>query len=230
MHAKILEVAEKFHALSLRERVIVAATTFFVIGFIWLQLVFVPYEEKRDEQDLLMDQYNGELAELSGQMQALEQKLSVNPNDEHLQRQERLNAELTELKRQFSEELSELLSPEQVVVMLREVLSSYSGLTLLKASNLPVARVQLDQTAPEQDQQKNESEEPKAPEQAPLYAHSFEMTFSGSYFQTLEFIQKLESLEGFYWNAVRYEVTKYPKANITIRVSTLSLDKDWIGV
>ena len=37
-------------------------------------------------------------------------------------------------------------------------------------------------------------------------------------------------MKGFYWTFLKYEVEEYPKAKITLQLSTLSLDEDWIGV
>ena len=67
-------------------------------------------------------------------------------------------------------------------------------------------------------------------QQTVLFAHGFEMVLSGGYFQTLAFLQHLEAMDGFYWQALDYRVGKYPKAEITIQINTLSLEEDWIGV
>ena len=66
--------------------------------------------------------------------------------------------------------------------------------------------------------------------EAVIFAHGFEMALSGNYFQTLSFLQHLEKMSGFYWQALDYEVEDYPNATITLQLNTLSLEEDWIGV
>jgi MSHA biogenesis protein MshJ len=62
------------------------------------------------------------------------------------------------------------------------------------------------------------------------YRHGMQMEFSGDFFATLEFLRRLEALEWkFFWESVRFDVTEYPQAIATVRVFTLSLDRNWIG-
>ena len=56
------------------------------------------------------------------------------------------------------------------------------------------------------------------------------MQFEGEYFQTLQFLQRLETVDGFYWQLFDYQVDGYPRAIITIQLNTLSLEEGWIGV
>jgi MSHA biogenesis protein MshJ len=47
----------------------------------------------------------------------------------------------------------------------------------------------------------------------------------------LAYLHALESLEWrFYWRLLELESTAYPRNRVRIELSTLSLDRDWIGV
>ena len=51
------------------------------------------------------------------------------------------------------------------------------------------------------------------------------------YLDVLAYLHALESLEWrFYWRLLELESTAYPRNRVRIELSTLSLDKDWIGV
>lgn len=64
-----------------------------------------------------------------------------------------------------------------------------------------------------------------------VYQHGLEVVFQGDYHSTLRYLRKLEQLPWkFYWDEVTYEVLQYPKAQISVHIHTLSLDKGWIGV
>lgn len=64
-----------------------------------------------------------------------------------------------------------------------------------------------------------------------IYKHGIMLELVGDYAATLRYLKNLEDLPwNFYWDAVRYEVTEYPKAKIRILVNTISLEKDWVRV
>ena len=69
------------------------------------------------------------------------------------------------------------------------------------------------------------------PQQAVLHRHGFAIEFSGSYLATLNYLEALESLPWrFFWDSVSYEVLDYPKSIVRLKLHTLSLSEDWIGV
>lgn len=64
-----------------------------------------------------------------------------------------------------------------------------------------------------------------------LYRHTVEMTLEGSYLDLMNYLAALENLSWkMYWESVKLDVDSYPRARLTIRVYTLSLDKAWLSV
>ena len=64
-----------------------------------------------------------------------------------------------------------------------------------------------------------------------VYQHGIEMTFTGSYLDTLGYLKILQNLPwSFYWDDVLFDVDHYPKSTVIIRVHTLSLEEGWLGV
>lgn len=220
------QLSEKTADLSLRERAILTSLTLVVILVLWLQFVFTPIEKQSDDIDrkkLALDQ---QIAEQSAKVASLAQSLQHNPNDALRTEQTRLQDTLDTLREEIEKQLDTLVPPEKMADLMRAVLSDYKGLSLVSAKNLPVESIEMNtgQSA----QEKGQNDESSV--QAVIFSHGFEIKLEGSYFQALEFVQALEAVSGFYWRQLDYEVKAYPKALITIQISTLSLEEEWIGV
>jgi len=216
---------EKTAELSLRERGILAAVSVVLVLFIWSQTVFLPYEKQQKQNTVKLAELGQHVITSSDRLSALTVLLRNDPNAPLRAKQKSLKIEMVELTSEIESRLSNLVAPEKMADLMRDVLADYKGLRLLSAKNLPVEPLQIQSV-----RQGVKPDNSAAEQQTVLFAHGFEMVLSGKYFQTLEFLQHLEEMNGFYWQALDYKVGEYPKAEITIQISTLSLEEDWIGV
>jgi len=135
------------------------------------------------------------------------------------QREEtRLKAQLAEINTQLAAKSAGLIPPERMVQVIHDVLSRQHGVTLVSLHNSPVTTL-----VPEAADHAAQSGGP--------YVHPVEIVVEGTYLDVLAYLQALESLEWrFYWRLLELESTAYPRNRVRIELSTLSLDKDWIGV
>ena len=158
------------------------------------------------------------------QLAGLMMRLADDPNLVLFEEQRNLKVKLEKLKEQIEIRLSDLIAPELMADVMRQVLSDYKCLRLVSAKNLMVEPLKLEIT--------NDKGVPRSPDesQSVLFSHRFEMVLHGDYFQALSFLKSIEEMKGFYWTLLKYEVESYPQAKITLQLSTLSLDEDWIGV
>lgn len=218
------DLKDKTAVLTLRERAILLAVGVILILFIWAQFFYLDFEKalKKTKQDIT--QLEQKEWDQKDQLANLMLRLAHDPNAELFKEQSDIQEKLKKLKQQIEQRLSHLIAPELMADVMRTVLSDYKGLRLISAKNLPVEPLKIAsiETA---NKQKNQEEV-----QAVLFSHRFEMVLNGDYFQTLSFLKSLEEMQGFYWTMLKYEVDGYPNANITLQLSTLSLDEDWIGV
>lgn len=219
------ELSEKTAELSLRERAILVSLTLVVILVIWLQFVFTPFEKKSDELAKKKQALDLQVQEQSAQVATLAQSLQHNPNDALRVEQTKLQGTLEQLREQIENQLDTLVPPEKMADIMKAILSDYKGLRLVSARNLPVEPMVLGGNTDQSTQGEQDSAA-----QAVIFSHGFEMILEGEYFQTLEFVQGLEAMSGFYWRMLDYKVDTYPKGVITIQISTLSLEEEWIGV
>ncbi|MDX1452180.1 MAG: hypothetical protein R3183_06445 [Oleiphilaceae bacterium] len=219
------QLREKTADLSLRERAILAGTGVVLVGVIWAQFVFTPYEKQQARLSQERQSLTTQIADDSNRLVELTAMLANDPNAPLRAEQQRLNDEMEAVKQEIEGRLSSLIAPEEMANVLRGVLSDYKGLELISARNLPVEPLDIKKALGAKS-----SGAPASSDQAVIFAHGFELVLSGSFFQTLEFLQKLETTKGFYWRMLDYSVTSYPKAKVILQISTLSLDEDWIGV
>lgn len=218
------QLRDKTADLTLRERGILAGTVVVLLLVIWGQFAFTPYEKKQAAYAQELVRINDQIANDSERLVTLTTMLANDPNAPLREEQKRLRQEMADLKLEIETRLSSLIAPEEMANVLRRVLSDYEGLTLDSARNLPVEPLDIKQALGAATQAGN------GHDQAVIFAHGFELVLSGSFFQTLAFLQKLEDTQGFYWRLLDYQVKDYPKASVTLQISTLSLDEDWIGV
>lgn len=63
-----------------------------------------------------------------------------------------------------------------------------------------------------------------------VYRHGLVLQFRGSYFNTLQYLQYLESLSGsFYWDRLDFQVDDWPTASVTLELHTLSSEEGFVG-
>jgi len=122
----------------------------------------------------------------------------------------------------YGQELEELttglISPTEMVALLREMLAEHEGITLVSVSHEPAEPVALGG---------NNSDG----ENAGLYSHPVSVTVEGSFHEILDYLGDLEALdERLGWRSLDYQVTGWPDARVQIRLHTLSLHEEWLGV
>ena len=63
-----------------------------------------------------------------------------------------------------------------------------------------------------------------------VYRHSIRVRLEGSYFEVVNFLKALESLNWrFYWEGLDYRVAKFPMALVDIELYTLSTEEGMLG-
>ena len=222
MKSFYLGLADKFDALALRERYLVAVA---LIGVVllggWAMIVDPELARARIAERAIVNQ-RSQLAALAAQTQALQ---APDKNPEAL-----AGAELAELKRQlsalnarFAALEGELVPPERMAGLLEELLGRKRGLHLLGLRTLPAASVLEPKAAG--------VEAGAAGQAAGLYKHGVEIRLEGGYAELTEYLAQLEkSPQKLLWSSVTLSAEAYPKLVLTLTVYTLSLDRTWLIV
>ena len=125
-----------------------------------------------------------------------------------------LRDRIAEINAILGDHAAELIDPSEMAQVLEGVLKEQSRLSLVQISN----------TSPES---LSASDDENA---VTFYRHGLEIEVEGSYLACLEYLNAIEALPWrLYWQVLELDVLEYPRNRIRIEVSTLSLDKEWIG-
>jgi MSHA biogenesis protein MshJ len=207
---------KKFAALTLRGQLIVLVATMLIIYFIWHTLLFAPAQQKKVELQAQIEQVKSKLAEVKTELQQKKQEIAAMRPGEQLARNKKT-----------------ILHTNRVIPMLQELMNKQPGLELVSISTRPPEPVNLDQALPSRINPNqveaakmvaDKSLQPSADSaDSNLFKHAVTIRFHGDYFNTLRFLEKIESLP---WvvlpDDILYSVTTYPQAEVTLRINLLS--------
>lgn len=219
-------LATKYDALTLRERGIVALLIVVALLVLWSEVFVSALDRDQVIVNQNINSMHSQISSIKQQADAVVHAATVDPDKADQVKLARLQKKLNELDATLKEKLHGLISPTDMVKALEAVLVQQTGLRLLKVQSIkaePLFAVQEDEAPGSQ---------PTKPEaKVGIYKHGLQIEFSGSYLNTLQYLKALEALPwDFYWDGLTLDVEKYPKSKVVIKVHTISLDKDWIGV
>lgn len=205
----------RFDAMAVRARVLVAGASLIGVLMLWTVAFLDPTTEKQRA-------FNGELASLqesiSSTAKSMQAAITVDPAQVAQKQEDKLKEQLAAINAQLASKSAGLIAPERMVQVIHDVLSQQHGVALISLHNAPVTTL-----AP--------SASDTAASSAGPYLHPVEIVVEGSYLDVLAYLHALENLQWrFYWRLLELETTTYPVNRVRIELSTLSLDKDWIGV
>ncbi len=230
MRDKLQKLSEKIDEYSLRERVLLLFCVLAVLIGIWQLALEMPQERQRTELQDRLAKIRSDQSAQTAQIAALTSAYANGGQRELLAERDALQLQLEALDLALSELSHGLVSAEQLPQILQDVLVSTTQLKLIRVKTLPVEELPLQRTS-EQSSVTGAPETSETENSTGVYKHSVTLKVSGTYFELTEFLQTLEGLEWrFYWDRLDYTVTDYPRAEIEIRVYTLSAEEGLLGV
>ena len=223
------QLAARFDALMVRERVLVFAAAVIGTALVADALAIRPLEmrKKRIEVQIVQARQNIKLAESVLQTQGP----VVDPDAIKRSYREALRKQLAEIDQSMQGLQRGLVPPEKMAKLLEEMLSRGRGLQLVSLRTLPVQRFETPGSAPAaKPGDKGAKPAPREPERS-VYQHGVEMTLQGSYPDVLEYLAQLEQLSWrMFWGRISVNAEQYPRLRVTLTVQTLSLNKAWLIV
>lgn len=128
-----------------------------------------------------------------------------------------LEDQLSLLNAKPKEVAAHVVPPQSMASLLEETLLGNKELRLINIQTLPVKPLFSE------DQEKGNA--------SGLFMHPLILVFEGSYFETLNYLRRIEQLRWrFFWDELEYLVTAYPTARITVKLHTLSEKASWLDV
>ena len=205
---------ERYESLTTREKIIVVTALLATLWGIWDGIFYQPIVVKQKAQQQQLLNLNTQIASQQRIATELENSSNSDPNVDKQNKLNELKAQYSRLQEQVMLGSKKFVPPQLMAKALSDMLKQNHQLKLIKLESLPpttlLAAVQQLQ---------------------PIYKHGLEITFSGNYVDTINYLEALEALPwAIVWDGLDYKVKTFPTAEITIRAVTLSFDKGWLGV
>jgi MSHA biogenesis protein MshJ len=216
--ASLQNLLNWYSSRPLRERALLLVCLLVVLFFIWDALLLSPFEMRKKKALSQASQIRVELTDLTTRQLLVEARKENDPDQENRQLLEQLQGEISRTRKQLEESVVNLISPQEMPGLLKELLVSQRSLKLLSLENQPAESLQISQLV---------AEKQLGPV---LYRHRLQLEVSGEYLAILAYLQQLEKLpRRLVWEELEIETQEYPLARVRLQVYTLSLSKGWIG-
>ena len=218
----------RYSGLATRERLLVTAAGFALVGFAWdfgfhqgAEVELANLERQVDAAD---GKLKAQLATAAGmrdggsgkQLAAL--KLAVS----------RQRQELQDIQGRLQARIAGFVPPDQTERLLEDVLSHHPGMRLESADVLPAEPIQLT-VAPAGASAAAGTTAAAQPTQT-LYRHGMRLELTGGYLDALDYLHELERMPwGLAWDRIDYQVETHPKGRLVLELHTISDREEWVG-
>ncbi len=215
---------ERIDALNLRERALVFAGVLGVLLVLAINFLFpsLQAEQKRLESELKVKREQTRV--LYAQMEGMAKTAQRDTEAEARARIAELKTKLRAIEGPAAPGAQQLVTPREMVRLVREVLARNQALQLVRLENLPAtAMVQTAAAAPGAAASLDAIG-------GQIYRHGLRIKVRGSYRDIARYVQVLESLPWrVFWGEMQLETQRYPVSELTLVLYTLSPSPEWIG-
>ncbi len=231
---------QRFDSLQRRERLLVvtaaAAASLMLADALWLTPAFKAWKAVHQREASLP----AVMAKTAAEVQRVAETA--------LAQQRQLQAELTQLRHRLQdgeaamrEIEANLVGPDRMLALLEQMLASQGQLRVREMKSLPrtdlvavaaVAAVTTGTTGTTSTNGTNLTTGAVASTARPaLYRHGIELTVEGSFGDLVRYLEALENMpQRLLWGSMQLKVEQHPKALLTLRVYTLSVDRHWLEI
>lgn len=219
------QLQRKFSALSQREKWLMLIASVVGLALLGYFLLIEPQQLNNQRLRNQTQQLEEEIYSLDEQIVQLSMQQSQDPNSLLRQQIDTLDSQLQQMSRDFASHINSLVPAEQMTQVLKQMLAQTKGVHLVELASVAPQPAQTPTQQSEQQPTLSESQ-PQV-----LFKQGVSLTLQGSYFDILQYLQKMESQPWqFYWQRFNYQVVEYPVARVEIRVYTLSTSESFIDV
>ncbi len=221
MNVKLQSWISQFEKRNRRERTLLMSVVLCSVCLLLYSVLVEPALHKKDKQQAASTEAGETIAAKRLELSTWQQAMQAHELSKERLLLSSLELDLKDLDEKLAQAAVNLIPPQQLPEILERVIASDKRLQLLALQNQPAERLSAS----------SDASELLEDEDNVLYRHQFRMTLQGNYQATVDYLDRLEQLPWrIYWDALRYEVTDYPLATVTIDMYTLSTHKKWIGV
>lgn len=214
----------KFDALTLRERAVLGLLIVLIPLYVWYVFLYEPLLNEEKNLTARTEMLNNSNREMLASITEMQGRIQQDPNQTNRKKIKELKGQLDKTQTDIRSSTSNLITPEQMPELLRQMLTQTQGLSVSALKGLgksPLLPASTDDK--ETDTAENGF--------INAYKHGMKLSFRANYEDTVAFIEKLENLSsGFFWSSYKLSVEEYPLSYSEITLYTLSLDENWIEI
>lgn len=209
--AALQPYVERVDALSLRERVMVFLAICVVIVALVDNTLIEPTIARQKAVSGQIERQRGEITALQAKLKATIDAQAGDKSGDRARVLATLKDELAGLDRQLADKRSDLVPPDRMVALLRDLLRRNRS-------------VQIQALRTQEPTQFGAEGGPA------LYQHGVELELTGSYLDLLAYVSAVERLPArIFWGGVSIGGT-YPAVTMRLTLYTLSLDRTWLAI
>jgi len=226
------EYSEKFLSITPREQYLILLTGLVAIIFGFFTLAI-------DGKLVVIDKLNKQIKQTTSEnnsakttIAVLEEALKKDPNDPIKQQIAQYEKKLRAVDDELLLLTSDLINPVQMRHALIDLLKAQGNVKLLSFEIVDAQPLAVSQQQKDDDNKNDKTDAQKEVEDSlTLYKHGIKLQLSGRYFELRDYLKQLENLDWqFFWQEFDYQLTEYPKSELTIHMYSLSTKKEFIGV
>jgi MSHA biogenesis protein MshJ len=227
---------EKFDGLKKREQNLLFVAIPLTIAAVFVLLLIEPEIKNAQRLEASVSRLESQLSLSNQSNEELMRQAQINPNTALSEQIASLEKRLSKLNAEFEGELSQLVSPSAMPVLLEQIFAQADSLSLINMKSvapqvLITNGINRNQADEKDGKSNSDTAEGSNSNQQPIYRHGIEITFEGSFFATRDFLSQAEALGWkLYWQDLSYEVSEHPNAVTQMTLFTLSTSEAFIGV
>jgi MSHA biogenesis protein MshJ len=241
---RVLQLAARIDALSLRERGMVFGATIAVLAFAGHTVVLAPQDAKQAALRTQIEQQQAASAAIDGEITARVEGSRIDPDAQSRTRLNTMQQEMGQLGSELLALEHGLVPPERMGPLVEGILRANGRLKLVSMRTLPAEPLAAPGAAAAPAAAAGPAAAPgaaAAPAAAAgtapaaggdvplLYRHGVEVTVRGNYLDMVDYMSTLDAMPTrMFWGRAQLDVETYPTARLTLTLHTLSLDRQWM--
>jgi len=228
---RVLDVAARMDALSLRERGMVFGATIAVLAFAGQTFVLAPQDAKQAALRTQIEQQQAASAAIDAEITARVEGSRIDPDAQSRTRLNTMQQEMGQLGSELLALEHGLVPPERMGPLVEGILRANGRLKLVSMRTLPAEPLAAPgATAATAAPAAPATPAPAAGGDVPLlYRHGVEVTVRGNYLDMVDYMSTLDAMPTrMFWGRAQLDVETYPTARLTLTLHTLSLDRQWM--
>lgn len=228
---RVLQLAARIDALSLRERGMVFGATIAVLAFAGHTVVLAPQDAKQAALRTQIEQQQAASAAIDAEITARVEGSRIDPDAQSRTRLNTMQQEMGQLGSELLALEHGLVPPERMGPLVESILRANGRLKLVSMRTLPAEPLAAPgATAATAAPAAPATPAPVAGGDVPLlYRHGVEVTVRGNYLDMVDYMSTLDAMPTrMFWGRAQLDVETYPTARLTLTLHTLSLDRQWM--